>query len=170
MVCSTDGYVSIIRFASGELGLIYSKPSIPTPTLQRIADGCAANPTSVSPEQGTFSPMMATTSIPLKQNREKMARPTVYLPPCEPGPSGIVNGPPLKKAKVLTEPVTQSESDNKSKRPATSTDAPIEEVDKLSLNTSNTSSADFSVAKKKQKKRIQPTLVAVAIDQNQCIR
>lgn len=139
LVCSTDGYVSIIQFTKEELGEIYEKQ-----------------------EQQPKSPF-----VHREIKIQKASPPSKPLPPCEPGP--VTFDPPVaKKKRIAPTPInaeaksaptkdespkingqeTRSEDLQSShKRPI---EATTEAVDKLSID---------SVQNKKQKKRILPTLV-----------
>lgn len=141
VVCSTDGYISIVNFAEGELGTIYKQPM--------AVD---------APKEETPKP----TPIVVKP-----AEQLPVIPPCEPGQSAVLEAPPAKKAKktrvtptlistspgTLAPPSAESASkENASAKRAscTETESVGEGVTKLSLNGE----------KPKKKKRIQPLLIS----------
>jgi hypothetical protein len=181
-VCSTDGYITIIRFAPGELGLVYTKPISTIVTSSNVVDqssniGSTCDHTmiteaaakNVTPESTAIS--NATTAHPkiqLCEQKLSITGSSLSLPPCERGPADVIVSPPTKRAKTRITPtlvaVADTTSVNLPKRPAP--DAPIDAVDKLSLQSTVEKVEDISLslvhASKKQKKRIQPTLLAVA--------
>lgn len=87
VVSSSDGYVSLIRFAPGELGtpraLEYEKK--PCPIVQSTA-------------------VALTKVLRVVENAEA----TAPLPPCEPGPVQLPGPSPSKKAKTSTDPVPET--------------------------------------------------------------
>ncbi|KAL7567408.1 hypothetical protein ACA910_010292 [Epithemia clementina (nom. ined.)] len=84
LVSSSDGYVSLIRFAPGELGTpISASSSLPV---------CSSS----------TSPTMTMTTTTTLGRPEKHPQPTVILPPCEPGPVQLPTQRPFKKIKVAT--------------------------------------------------------------------
>jgi hypothetical protein len=173
MVCSTDGYVSIIRFTPGELGKVYH-PQQPCVTRGVVNNQKAVGDSSFAPNRAPQRSL---------------------LPPCDPGPTNILIGRPSKRAKTrvtptLVEPpcttTTVSSTLTPAKRSASKVIVQdIISVDKLSLNHNNSSSTTTNNAtatleehaqqhhhhpetlaslpnKKKQKKRIQPTVVVMS--------
>lgn len=80
IVCSTDGYISIISFAEGELGDVYQDSSVP----------CSIAPLQMAAE---CSKAMSQIQIPKKC-------PSSILPPCEPGQSAAIVAPPSKRART----------------------------------------------------------------------
>jgi hypothetical protein len=164
MVCSTDGYISILRFAQGELGEVYHMPGAAVTTPR--------NEPAMVPSLGVA--------------------PTL-LPPCEPGSTSI-QAPLRKKTRiapllVVDPPTTNSACDvdvltKNHKRTATEA-AMAGAVDKLSLvelypsvppmvdgdaiTKTNTSGSEDIMhtppppQAKKQKKRIQPMPVLTAV-------
>jgi hypothetical protein len=81
MVCSTDGYISILRFTDGELGEVYD----PQPTITH-------SPITLSPVE--------LSSIGTK----------ILIPPCEPG-SVTLQNPPRKKTRITPTPITLDKND-----------------------------------------------------------
>lgn len=137
LVCSTDGYISIIRFAKGELGEAYIALPIlaqQAPVKQKLEDtllSAAANATKV----------LSVSDAP-------------SLPPCEPG-SATFECPPAKRAKTQIVPVVTKELDHHNKRTASEATSAVE---KLSL----TEEEEGALPMKKKKKRIQPTHISVS--------
>jgi hypothetical protein len=129
-VCSTDGYVSIVRFDDGELGRPYRAPT---------HSATAPAPVEVS---GSRASGELVTKPPLP--RAVLPRPGApTLPPCEPG-SASIEAPPCKRAKLdasgegdesLSLAAAQQQQRNS-----------VLELDQLSLH-----------EPKPKKKRIQPT-------------
>lgn len=90
VVCSTDGYVSILSFAEGELGEVYTDVTSSTSTT---------NTTSVRMTDNTFHYDRKDVLIKdalIKAGKES----NTSLPPCEPGQSATIYAPPSKRAKV----------------------------------------------------------------------
>ena len=156
VVCSTDGYISILRFDQGELGEVYvpaAPPGVATPPplkQQQSQQDTTITSLAASPPTGMQSP-------PTKLAMPN-ARPT--LPPCEPG-MATVECPPAKRAKTRVQvvpilPVTTdvAAEDQQETHKRTAAEAAIA-VDKLSL-------AEDDAPQKKKKKRIQPTLMSVS--------
>jgi chromatin assembly factor 1 subunit B len=81
LVGSTDGYISILRFAPGELGDVYHKPS--------------ATRSTARDEGMVVSSFGGVTQIP--------------LPPCEPGSTSI-QAPLRKKTRIAPTPVVEPPS------------------------------------------------------------
>ena len=79
VVSSTDGYVSLVRFANGELGEIYERP-----VEEIVAEKSVDAPT------------------PVLCNAPPAPAPTTVLPPCEQGTPVVLEGRPAKKAKRIT--------------------------------------------------------------------
>lgn len=179
LVCSTDGYISILRFDAGELGEVY----LPPPTTTTLENYSPPPLTSdafngASPVSGRS---IADVKLPLVTT---LAAP---LPPCEPGPY-TVHCPPAKRAKVRIAPTPVEASIMQSisttnidmsltsadiSASSTATDAMVSSetqkrtatdaelaVDKLSLTDSAASSTVQPT--KKLKKRIQATLMPVS--------
>ncbi len=90
VVCSTDGYVSILSFAEGELGEVYTGVTTSSSTT---------NTTSVRMTDNTFHydrKDVLTKDTFIKADKES----NPSLPPCEPGQSATIYAPPSKRAKV----------------------------------------------------------------------
>jgi hypothetical protein len=164
MVCSTDGYISILRFAHGELGEVYHKPgSVVT---------ASRNERTTVASLGLTQPL---------------------LPPCEPG-STFIPAPLRKKTRITPSLVVDPPADIASRdvdvltknHKRTATEAAMAgAVDKLSLvesypsaylldasdtvtNTNASEHVDIMHTPpppqaKKQKKRIQPMQVLTAV-------
>jgi hypothetical protein len=147
MVCSTDGYISILNFSQGELGLVY------TPPVAAAEPKETTTPPAVLVEAPTETPM---------------------IPPCESGSSAILSAPPTKKAKtritptlISTPPLVDHKEENESNKPMeqlasvkrtihTETETVGAAVTKMSLS----SDAADDEKPKKKKKRIQPLLIS----------
>lgn len=78
VVSSTDGYVSLVRFAKGELGKAYERPV-----------------EAVTKETPVSLP------APLSCSAPPAPAPTTVLPPCEKGSATVLEGRPAKKAKRI---------------------------------------------------------------------
>lgn len=91
IVCSTDGYVSILSFAEGELGQAYSGPINVTNTSTTLLTTTAAiSMPSNNSNNRQSSPSPSQQPLPS----------TSSLPPCEPGQSASIAEPPSKKVRV----------------------------------------------------------------------
>lgn len=89
VVSSTDGYLSMVRFAPGELGTVYTPPQVQVPI--------SGTPTSKEAPEVTTS---ASVKSPL-------APAAPVLPPTEVGTTTVLEGRPAKKMKRITPvPVT----------------------------------------------------------------
>lgn len=165
IVCSTDCYVSIIRFAPGELGHVYIKPAplrssrgMFSQSEQQVLDNV---PTNITPDVAMVEPGMNLIS----KTQQQPKKISFSLPPCESGPAHILEGPPTKRQKTRITPILvapiSDDSNSILKRPLP--DAPTDAVDKLTLNVQdNFVQFNEMHIQKKQKKRIQPILLAVA--------
>ena len=152
MVCSTDGYISILNFSQGELGQVYTPP---------VA--------AVEPKETTTPPAAVLVEAPTE---------TPMIPPCEPGSSATtLSAPPTKKAKtritptlISTPPLVDHKEENEINKPMeqqqlasakraihVETETVGAAVTKMSL--SSDAAADEEKPKKK-KKRIQPVLIS----------
>ena len=83
VVSSSDGYVTLVRFSSGELGEVYERPVVAPPVE-------AATETTTTPE-----PIV---SVP----RPPVVAPATVLPPVEQGTTIVLEGRPAKKVKRIT--------------------------------------------------------------------
>lgn len=91
VVSSTDGYISMISFAKGELGEVYeSRKEI------EVSSSCEVHDlkSSISAE----AVVMRGISLSQSQMPPKVK---ATLPPCEPGQSAVLVGPPAKKARTI---------------------------------------------------------------------
>jgi len=133
LVCSTDGYISIISFSEGELGQVYTPPSA-----------------NLAPKEEIMTSETVIESAPTLA----MTEPSKALPPCEPGQASV-EAPPAKRAKkvrITPTLVAAVQPSPSAKRPADGDATKVgEAVDKLSLDTTD--------EKPKKKKRIQPVLL-----------
>lgn len=164
LVCSTDGYLSILRFAPGELGKVYTPPQ-PTATENEMTTTTAVSTTVAAASGGTLKngcnaapimmvrPKKSITAISAASSTNN----TKPLPPCEPGSEAVLEEPPQKRAKhgnggelSVTAPLAAAAAScaaNK-KRPASVAlekvednyddhDETVNAVDNLSLNNTN---------------------------------
>jgi chromatin assembly factor 1 subunit B len=165
VVCSTDGYISIVSFAPGELGQVYTPPVSAAAT--NLSTSSIPKPTA-NKEPAAVTPVLNPVKTVLQQPRQE-----ILLPPCEPGESATIEAPPAKRVKVRITPtlVSASVSDvqpsSSAKRPADDDAEHVgQAVDKLSLNTAGTAAATAAdEVKPKKKKRIQPTLLSTVPQQ-----
>jgi chromatin assembly factor 1 subunit B len=188
VVCSTDGYLSIISFAPGELGEVYTPPVVVEDVVvgaQGFSTGTmvGANTTNV-PKHETSAPTSATVT-PSAAPSLKLPLPNpnqALLPPCESGQTATIVAPPAKRAKkvrITPTLVTAAEATTvtstttmntnmsttsmpSSKRPASDDDDADhvgKAVDKLSLDSSG-AGGTLEETKPKKKKRIQPMLLS----------
>jgi chromatin assembly factor 1 subunit B len=162
IVSSTDGYVSVLQFALGELGVVYTPtPSLALPTTSTSSTD-ATMALKLQPEELVAAPMSMT------NHRPSPCRTTQQLPPCEPGQTYVV-APPAKRAKTRITPTLIANPGEThrvngemnatclpAKRAATET---VEHaVDKLSLNAEEANVVHEPPIRKK--KRIQPILLS----------
>jgi chromatin assembly factor 1 subunit B len=179
MVCSSDGYISIVNFADGELGKVYNSPTLKDDVISSTTDshlnGCPRAEQTIE----ELPPIELST-----------------LPPCDQDPSqAVLVAPAAKKARkmritptlvsngihssstsVANEMLVSTSEIKKittTKRAISETEIVGEVVTKLSLNNNNIQSASSKInnnggeviisseAKpKKKKKRVQPFLVS----------
>lgn len=160
MVCSTDGYISILSFQEGELGKVYKYPAVPCMPVEAAPTTSDVNRTKDAASQST--PIVLPEDLP-------------NIPPCQPGQAAVLEAPPTKRAKIRVTPTFISAVVDPGTTHITSaakrslfveTDQVGEAVNKLSLDISTTTlepateivSSDDKPVKKK--KRIQPLLVS----------
>jgi chromatin assembly factor 1 subunit B len=170
LVCSSDGYISIVNFADGEFGTVYKPPcSDPSETVASTQNQSLAAVEEIEPP----------VEVP-------------PLPPCETGPANVLLGPAPKRAKktritptlvssvptgsanikaaTASSNLMTSSSTSKRGISDTETETVGAAVTKLSLDTNNAAtSADntsggasvgFGEKPKKKKKRVQPLLIS----------
>lgn len=111
VVCSTDGYLSIISFASGELGEVYTPPLVVEDAVLAVAQESStgtfvgANTTNApASTSATVTPSSTVPSLKVAQHQHKLPLPNpnqVLLPPCEPGQAATIVAPPAKRAKKV---------------------------------------------------------------------
>jgi chromatin assembly factor 1 subunit B len=93
IVCSTDGYISMISFEDGELGHVYVDESDATNANVNAMDGVAAG-------HGSGGDDCKVSNTPVKSKPKSIgSKVEVTIPPCEPGESVII-APPSKKART----------------------------------------------------------------------
>lgn len=170
VVSSTDGYISIVSFDQKELGEVYAKQALPQ--NQTSTTGTAA-PRTVSPSQPVVAASNKLTNNNVVNSAQKIVMETPLIPPCEPGQSATLEGPPSKRPKktritptLISAPATTAKENTPTittihtKRPAEDlclekeTNNVGEAVTKMTLNTEE--------KPKKKKKRIQPLLISPA--------
>ena len=161
LVCSSDGYITIVNFAAGELGTVYTPPK--TMTIESPSE-------NIEVESAT---------LPLPPSAAEAAS----LPPCENGPANVIMAPPPKRAKKMRiTPTLVSTVPTGSPPPAmvvaastkrgisdTETETVGAAVTKLTLD-AGASTAESSLSPsanvasgekpKKKKKRVQPLLIS----------
>jgi chromatin assembly factor 1 subunit B len=110
VVCSTDGYISIISFAPGELGDVYTPPLVVQDVgvaapVSSTGGTLATNNTTNAPKYETTASMTSVTVTPsstVPSRKVPLANPNqVLLPPCEPGQTATITAPPAKRAKKV---------------------------------------------------------------------
>ena len=132
MVCSTDGYISILRFTSGELGEVHD---------HQLSVAVSHNINTVS------SPVAVSSLVSSMQVK-------ALIPPCEPG-SATLQNPPKKKTRITPSPVSMGSKDNGvtsyldpkmqcHKRTASEAEIMESAVHKLSLVETNTTNMTYS--------------------------
>jgi chromatin assembly factor 1 subunit B len=94
VVSSTDGYISMISFADGELGEVYHDDR----TAALASQSSAPHP------ETTMKNLKSSISAEIKSAQKGMPSPPVKidLPPCEPGQSAMIMAPPTKKARTAS--------------------------------------------------------------------
>ena len=160
LVCSTDGYISILRFAPGELGTVYrhdERSAVPSSSSQAEAN---KHPNNVGGNNDNVSKLAAGAGAAAAA----AASCSSLLPPCEPGPAAV-ECPPAKRAKTRIVPeqigggAAEPPQHSSSKR-----EQDCLNVDKLSLDGGGSDGVpnnnDSSSNPVKKKKRIQPTLLS----------
>jgi chromatin assembly factor 1 subunit B len=163
ILCSSDGYVSLVHFADGELGELYEPPKV----------------------QEVFSDSLAVTNDLLSENLPREFAP---LPRCEPSNNkGVIEAPPAKRAKktrivpvllsslptmsssVTTATTVQDSNKGQHQDPVSREISPAKrtaeqqwdnETDRMGLAVTKLSLDSNTVQPPKKKKRIQPTLIS----------
>lgn len=179
MVCSSDGYISIVNFADGELGTIYNPPVCKESMISSTADVQVSGtsrpeesiedlvPTEISPlppcDQDTTEAVLV--APPAKKARKTRIVPTLVSSGISSPATTDLNGNVLASAPVIMKTST-------SKRAISETEIVGEVVTKLSIDNNNNintpvvtdqiSKVVFSSSEKpkKKKKRIQPLLLS----------
>jgi len=108
VVSSNDGYISILRFAKGELGEVYSEP---LSILQAQETQPSSLEDAAQPQDHHHHPLVGN-GYPTSTGRVRSSSKTslsvstgivqassTLLPPCEPGSSCAIVGPPCKKSR-----------------------------------------------------------------------
>ena len=164
LVCSTDGYISILRFEEGELGQVHPGPATATMAASTME---LTPPTTTA--TATASSLSASVVVPPTKGPHPVphlpqpAAPT--LPPCEPGVA-VVEGRPPKRAKLTPLVVVVASSDDEPRRTATTTTTTTDTTAALLVHNMTlhdpTSSSSATTAKlptttttTKPKKRVQ---------------
>jgi hypothetical protein len=149
IVCSTDGYISIINFTKDELGKAYELPRVILSEAEFEKEQLATTITAPT--------MAVLDSVPT-------------IPPCKPGQAAVLEARPTKKIRItptlvsgsgaastnlLSSPVmassTSSIAPSSSSKRSICTEDVGAAVTKLSLGTEE---------KPKKKKRVQPMLIS----------
>jgi chromatin assembly factor 1 subunit B len=143
IVSSSDGYMSIINFAPGELGkVLVQQQQQPTVT--------EASPSPPEEQERLTSPKVA----PLQ----------VTIPPCEPGQSGVLEGPPAKRAKKtrIAPTLIASPPSSENKRQQETTTMTMSSLSKETERVGDAVTRLSLDGEKppKKKKRVQPFLVS----------
>jgi hypothetical protein len=99
LVCSTDGYITILRFDAGELGAPYLEP-----LSNQLSLTTAASPSASTAGILLVNAMSTKTS----GSADEIG---VRLPPCEPGPVAV-HCPPAKRAKTRITPTLVAANSN----------------------------------------------------------
>jgi hypothetical protein len=153
LVSSTDGYISVISFAQGELGKVYEPPK---------AAVAATKPLKIEPTEVVLPPCEP------EANNDTAAATIIHAPPQKKAKRiapTLVSTSPSTSA-PLSDTVVQSSNNNNNNNAAVDTTS--QAVTKLSLveqkeTSTNSISNDQGGAEveepKKKKKRIQPMLV-----------
>jgi protein HIRA/HIR1 len=133
-VCSTDGFITFVDFAEGELGRVYVPPPATTPiaAVVKSPQQQQCRVPTAKDEDDESSCQLANLKIHSSSCSSTVPTSATTLPPCEAGWTAV-QAPPTKRAKLET-----------SKRGAA-----VENLDEAN-----------GIPKKKQKKRIQPILLA----------
>jgi chromatin assembly factor 1 subunit B len=156
IVCSTDGYISVLSFEDGELGKVYTPPPVTTSLETK--------------EEETEEPVHRSTHIVPPEDL-----PTI--PPCEPGQSAVLEAPPTKRAKktrvtptlvsaiggetTIKGTTMDSSKTTPTKRAlAAETESVGDAVNKMTLDNAGTADAPHQLKPVKKKKRIQPLLIS----------
>ena len=157
MVCSTDGYISILSFQDGELGPVYTPPVEATAQDEESARRSSTAPTISEvkvAQKSTSHVVVAPENLPV-------------IAPCEAGQTAVLEGPPAKRAKtriaptLVMAPGSESGQMTPAKRSLASDAEQVgDAVNKLSLGSAAEASSSTDVKPVKKKKRIQPLLVS----------
>ena len=166
MVCSTDGYVSIVNFAPGELGEIYRIPT-PVATEEKEASACS-----------TVTATTASGSLSLAPSPTEEGPSPTPPPKDSSSPSKIIlEAPPTKRAKknritpilISTAPILVRdkeeekpfEQDGKSITSEGGNEKSHQvEAESVHVAVTQLSLDNTSIERPKKKKRIQPILVS----------
>lgn len=136
VVCSTDGYISIVSFDDGELGELYH---------DHTPRSAMSNNTAESMEMATLPTQSKSKST--ISNGSKVTLPNrAPLPPCEPGNSALI-APPTKKARTMEHSLTEVKTNvlevrKKKKVTPTMVVAPVAKDDENNQSLSHVQQAD----------------------------
>lgn len=158
IVCSSDGYLSVLSFSPGELGRVYTPPAEEAAAHSAAPDTTSSNTSNTS----ALNRVRVTASNGQVKTLSSPAQSAKVVPPCEPGNANVVDGPPAKKQKVRITPTCIRATTEIGKVTAQMSvgedeimaDSVGQAVHQLSLEEPSIGGDS------KQKKRIQPTLVS----------
>ncbi|GKY91243.1 hypothetical protein MPSEU_000096900 [Mayamaea pseudoterrestris] len=163
VICSSDGYISVVSFAAGELGQVYvprteeAVASPPTAGELSATTGSTASGVADHVQNG------AVTTDRFNTSNECASSPlaSTLVPPCEPGNAKVFEGPPAKKQKVRIAPTCVRAfggvitTDRPPDGDVVMADDVGQAVNQMSLEEPATN------VEARPKKRIQPTLVSM---------
>jgi chromatin assembly factor 1 subunit B len=115
VVCSTDGYLSIISFAPGELGEVYTPPvgveDYVVAGMQDSSTGSWVGTNTTNVPKHDISTSTSATVTPSSSSSSSSTAPSLklplpnpnqaLLPPCESGQTATIEPPPAKRAKKV---------------------------------------------------------------------
>mmetsp|Transcript_11248 Transcript_11248/g.28468 ORF Transcript_11248/g.28468 Transcript_11248/m.28468 type:complete len:723 (+) Transcript_11248:102-2270(+) len=181
MVCSSDGYISIVNFADGELGKAYNSPAL---KINAVSSSTGYQLSGSKQAEQTIEELLPTEIPPLPLYDEDIPQAVLIAPAAKKAKKTritptLVSGGNYSFSKIeVNGKVMTSEPDitkpSTSKRAISETDIVGEVVTKLSLDTNHTqmekgncvinngakNDASFEEKPKKKKKRVQPLLVS----------
>ena len=103
IVCSTDGYISILTFGEGELGEVYyDEGALSSSPVSVMGGSTGTNMTNTHIVKNVTKETLSTTAT-IAPNQSVTSNPTTTtatIQPCERGQSATIYAPPSKKARV----------------------------------------------------------------------
>lgn len=154
VVCSSDGYISIVSFSRGELGDIYSPPTLQQQVTAREVVGASEGAKTGVLNHGQEINILTARPKSLAKDQDP-----AIIPPCEPGQSALEE-PPSKKKRISPTLISTADTTpnekikdhtSNQKRSVTSVLEAGDGVKDLSLDNEE---------KPKKKKRVQPMLIS----------